>query len=461
MSVSSVASKISDNPSVLPAGSHLKHETDRPQESSSITKTERELWNEIIDDTDMPPPPRPTYNDISPSKRPCCDPYLSTYDEMCSKCGWHISLDDSQSLPPLHIYKSDYFGNTALHFAARSPKPNLESILHMIDGGANCNALNTSDQTFMHVLDEKTLDPAKKGSDYLRLLHKLQSRNFPFSHQDCHGRTLAHTLSPNVLARMASSSLSAILLIWNINLNCVDNSGVDLGRGLQISVESLPADAEAPHWFEQTEAIIKTHRKRSTANISFRQNLMNQILSKTESKLRPASLRTPRHQLAVAMWLHWVAQEDLISWIDVHGDTPLTALLKMWPSDMQDEFSLEHGVLQLTRKNPSLVSMRDRKGHTPLAIAAVRGSEQSMRFLLDSGANFNNRNYRGKGIIAQASERMELAKKKGVNRTYARILTCVNLLLDKGAELNPTEFDEFLLPELRGKLDMASYLLHQ
>jgi ankyrin repeat protein len=387
---------------------------------------------------------------------------------MCPKCGWHISLDDARPFQPLHTYKSDYFGNTALHFAARSPSPNLEFILQLIDGGANCNALNTSGQTFMHVLNERTTNYLKHVhcSIYLALLKKLQSHNFPFSHQDCHGRMLAHNLSPAVLASfMRSSSLPEILSILDINLNCVDNYGIDAGHGLGKSPEALPSDTIAPYWLEETEAIVATHRRLPKANISFRRTLLNPNLPKAKTKLRPTFLRRNKVVVDVVdvvdVWLNWVERENLTSWIDVHGDTPLTALLKMWPSEMQDESPLEHAVLQLILKNPNLVNMKDRKGYTPLAIAAIRGSERSMRYLLESGANFNSRNYRGKGIIAQASERMELAKKKGVNKCYTRILTCINLLVDKGAELNPTEFDEFLLPELRGKLDMASYLLHQ
>jgi hypothetical protein len=84
-------------------------------------------------------------------------------------------------------------------------------------------------------------------------------------------------------------------------------------------------------------------------------------------------------------------------------------------------------------------------------VAAIRGSECAVQMLVNSGANPNSRNYHGKGIIALASERMKLAKKKGDNRCWTRILICINLLADNGAKANPTERDEWLLAEPRGK----------
>jgi hypothetical protein len=45
---------------------------------------------------------------------------------------------------------------------------------------------------------------------------------------------------------------------------------------------------------------------------------------------------------------------------------------------------------------------------------------------------------------------MRLAKRKGDTSCYTRILTCINLLTDNGAKLDPTERDEWLLPKFRG-----------
>jgi hypothetical protein len=76
------------------------------------------------------------------------------------------------------------------------------------------------------------------------------------------------------------------------------------------------------------------------------------------------------------------------------------------------------------------INMRDRKGHTAIAIAAIRGSLSCVQALLDSGASIDVMNYQGRDIASIASRRMKMAKQEGKTQCYARILACVNLLMD-------------------------------
>jgi len=123
----------------------------------------------------------------------------------------------------------------------------------------------------------------------------------------------------------------------------------------------------------------------------------------------------------------------LITWIDIYGDTPLTALLRNRRTEDQ-QWEINGMIPELVKLGVD-VNMRDRKGHTALAIAAIRGSMPFVQALLDSGASINSINYRGKDIISMASWRMRMAKQEGKTQCYARILSCVNLLIDNGGRM--------------------------
>ena len=135
-------------------------------------------------------------------------------------------------------------------------------------------------------------------------------------------------------------------------------------------------------------------------------------------------------------------ETNLISWVDFHGDTPLTALIKKW-KDENKELKLRDGVARLIESGVE-VNMRDRNGNTALAIAAIRGSRPCIGTLLSAGALPNSRDYRGVGIIAIATARMERAKTEEKNNCYARIFSCVTLLTDYGAVAEPTDYEEWM-----------------
>jgi len=306
----------------------------------------------------------------------------------------------------------------------------------------------------MHVLDTETYIALEGVANYIALLRKLESINFPFSHRDCHGRTLAHMLSSEAISRLAfgsfptTSSFSDIFSILDIDLKSMDNYGDEAGSQL---VSWFHEEFSSTQWesIKQTtlndeiRGIWTKQRGTLNRNISFRQNLASKLKNVTGSR-------------DINMWIDWVKCAALASWVDIHGVTPLIALLKTWRNgndELHDEDQLMHAVQRLVIMSPDLVDIRDRKGHTALAIAAIRGSEPSVSFLLRKKANPNSRNYRGKGIVALASKRMRLAKRKGDIGCWTRILICINLLADNGAKVKPTERDEWLLPELRGKFD--------
>jgi ankyrin repeat protein len=134
--------------------------------------------------------------------------------------------------------------------------------------------------------------------------------------------------------------------------------------------------------------------------------------------------------------------DNLRTWVDIYGDTPLTAILKNWKVE-DKKLQLRHLVQQLIRRRMN-VNMRDRNGDTALAIAAFRGLRPCVVTLLRSGAMSNSRNYRGIGIITTATKEMEQSKKERNDKCYARIFSCITLLSDCGAKPEPTEHEEWL-----------------
>jgi hypothetical protein len=83
--------------------------------------------------------------------------------------------------------------------------------------------------------------------------------------------------------------------------------------------------------------------------------------------------------------------------------------------------------------------------YTPLAAAASLGFCGAVSFLLQQGANPNSRSYRGTSVIAHATAHMARAQKDGQDDLYARILSCVVLLVDHGAKPMATAYDEFYI----------------
>lgn len=80
------------------------------------------------------------------------------------------------------------------------------------------------------------------------------------------------------------------------------------------------------------------------------------------------------------IWMQWLLKDRLIDWIDIHGDTPLTALLKNQRSEEQ-QAALATMIPRLVRLGVE-VNMRDRKGHTAIAIAAIRARYHASKLYL-------------------------------------------------------------------------------
>jgi hypothetical protein len=390
--------------------------------AAPLLKGERAIWNEIVDEAQFLPAPesRPRNPEREFFDR-ACPGKVDPFDKSCSECGgysigwehWHPDNGDCTGIDSLH--------NTKLHYAAASGVATMPLIRSLIDNGADIRARNSSGETFMHVLNTKKFIERLGMTSYITLLRFLSDLDFPFLQRDVHGRTIAHLLCEDgwifcfERRQYSWSGLLEVLQILEINMDSLDNHGFNVGDEIQLSAERFVNQqhfnrSDTSLAINRVKELLFLYRRRGFLEVSFRKTLA-------------------RSDWTTESCIQWLQENNLLDWIDMHGDTPLTALLKSGRSEDQQAM--------LSRIIPKLVklgvdiNMRDRKGHTAIAIAAIRGSLSCVQALLDSGASTNVINYQGRDIASIASWRMKMAKQEGKIQCYARILACVNLLTDR------------------------------
>ena len=405
--------------------------------TDGLSKGEHEVWKDIIDESQIFPlhDVSSAYSFLAPRKRLCCE---SRDDGLsCGTCGFHnvhaqasggaIGWTRSENKN-----RTDNFNNTILHYFAASGAWTYRIMtLIVMDHGINIHAKNTSGDSFLNVLDTHShgVGGTNSLSEYVDLLKELKKRGFSFSDRDCHGQTILHALLKHstLIKEVIFSKevggilqdLSELLKVLKPDLNALDNQGHNVGDQLD---QVLVLGSQLPSW-RKVASLVKQYRLPLTRNISFREEI---------SLLH----------WEVESWLKRLKDFDLVMWIDIYGDTPLTAVLKRW-KNRDEELELQRIVRKLLNLGAD-VHMRDRNGNTALAIAAVRGLRPCVAELLAAGAMPNSRDYGGNGIIAVAHSRMNQASKANKHEHYSRILSCVNLLADFGAKLEPTQFEEWM-----------------
>jgi hypothetical protein len=361
-----------------------------------LVKGERDIWNEIVNESQLLP---------VPESRP---EYPETGGYLFGLC--HIN-DNYQDI--------DSLGNTKLHYAAALSGASLAltTIPLLVNQGVDVAARNRSGQTFMHVLNTKEFIEGQGIRCYIELLGCLSILNFPLSQRDFHGRTIAHLLCKagilfaHGVADSSISEMHEIMQILDTDMNTLDNHGFNVGDELLQSTKNVKWNhldiLDNAQVRGLTRAVDCGRSDRLQAN--FRESL-------TKPDWTPE------------MWTQWLQKDRLIDWIDIHGDTPLTALLKNRRSEEQ-QAALATMIPKLVKLGVE-VNMRDRKGHTAIAIAAIRGSLSCVQALLDSGASVDVVNYNGRDIVSIAASRMKMAKQEGKTQCYASILACANLIMD-------------------------------
>jgi len=136
------------------------------------------------------------------------------------------------------ILAQDHFGNTALHHS--SALQNFATVMRLIHLGVPVGAINSSGQTFLHLLD------ASRDIDkYIEVLRCTlsQSPSFPISYRDNYGFSIVQTFSGSIknLDSILPEQWSEITsLLGNQTLG--DGRGCFYGEDLELD---FPADSLA------------------------------------------------------------------------------------------------------------------------------------------------------------------------------------------------------------------------
>jgi hypothetical protein len=314
------------------------------------------------------------------------------------------------------INHRDRFDNTPLHFAAAAPNQDPNSILKLLQMGADMQAINTAGSTFFHLLlGHVKLDQL---GEYLDLLRYLAAHAFPFSLRDYHGRTPLHVLlrRQKHLRRDTIGIFEAIFDIFKPDIDALDNFGTSVRH--QMSQKCKP-DRYQSRWRDKCDIVeslyqdlLSTHSPSLNRNVDFLRTLSGMSCNWTT-------------------WVGWVALDDRHTWIDINGDTALISLLKFWPNK-DDELTLSDVVGKLLGLGLE-IHARDRNGNTALAVAAIKGLRPVVTTLLGFGASIHCRNYEGRPLLDQVEVEIRRTKRKKDGRQYAMVLSCYNLLVDFGA----------------------------
>lgn len=406
-------------------------------------------WDELVDETKLAPPAqypppakrRTIHREISLTLRPCCGT-SDGFDEesSCSTCGFSSAHNNGRHCVEIlnrgfstyvfscFMCSTDRFGNTPLHFAAASSCITTTALKRMITSGVNIKARNTSGENFMHVLNVVGLGDI---AEYLDLLRFLDDTDFRFLDRDIHGRTIAHRLFEGHKPwEINLDYLEEIFRLLRVDISAVDNLGYDFGQSELISGwrDALGNSGDRRH------LLLLRYRNPGYQKVDF--------CAKFISFLNQAHTVLGVELLGLEDWLGMVKSKSLTKWVDINGDTPLTALVKYYP-EIGGEEVMFRVMIRCLLSDGCDINARDRQGYTALAIATRRGLRPIVSYLLNHGASVNTRSYHGTSTMSHAAQCLHRAQKHRNEKLYGMIISCISLITDKGAKTEPSVYDEF------------------
>ena len=437
------------------------------QNSPQLSVTEEIIWDELIDISKIAPAPSRSaiFEPILPTNRRCCHWRIgpSLYGQVvedfkvCKACG----LADEHYYAGLHaksglcyistrnINIMDRFGNTPLHFSAASGKANLMTLLFWIRSGADIHARNTGGDTFMHVLNLESFADHSVLDHYETLVAYLLKRRFDFSLQNYSGRTIPKVFLES-LERLPAKKFAPELIPQRLN-SIISRMEIDLR--FHNSCEKLLRNASVHCHHE-----ISTPLSKAQAYVLLESYYKALLSGGSISAIRfDAMLREKggivEQRISLIHLVRDVRQAATVT--DENGETLLMAVLRLWEN--KDDEILLQALVEGILEHGAEINIRDRKGHTALTIACCRGFRPAVKALLARGSNIHARNYHGQGILQQANSCLRRARSEPEEKTYAGIMSCMNLLIDAGCKWEPTTINEWSRPNWKNPFQRLKY----
>lgn len=380
----------------------------------------------------------------------------------------------------LEIGPQDRFNNTALHLAAAigAPYSSLETLMNR---GARLNNVNTAGQTFLHVMD---LGKSIKSQEEIpAILSQLSQSGFDFAKVDHQGMNVLQVLLQYPLQ---PSTIEHMFEVLNPHLSSLVGSRDNLGRTVQSRLLYL-AQNSLKNEPERTKCIStilqkivdagcldlsgnftfdRVPRPISEEDHSLLEGLVKRALRQpfvedyygrnglhclAEASLKQSSMSFRHirdHQRRQAYFVELIKVGVPVNAYDKAGNTPLLAFIHSsrihadGNSNGQAKFYLSELV-----KAGANVNARNRDGASALHVAVKCGLPAATQVLIKAGANLHARQRDGKGVVKVGLEAADTSRTR--KSLHIRIITCVNMVRERGAVDDPTVVQEWKASQTR------------
>ncbi|RKF60329.1 putative ankyrin repeat protein [Erysiphe neolycopersici] len=274
--------------------------------------------------------------------------------------------DPPISLQFLNLGFRDHFGNGVLHMLAARGAP-LDVIFEALERGVDGNTVNTSGQTFLHVIRRQVLRNFVEDSDTLMwILQKLNPFNVKVNICDVFGRSFFHLLAQQA-DRLEQHSLTTLQM-----LNIVPSSSRDA--------------------FGYVPRALHTNSKRNDAVYSYETTLgTSKNWSQYNMSNEPREFRRPNSII------HNIPNDELIVPIDVSANSPeqlAGGTNSDYDSDLHDDNEMlvhRHArLLEIARSafmTPTIEDVEGRNGLQCLAEASLTLSIDNSQVFVKGSTN--------------------------------------------------------------------------
>ncbi|KAH8647062.1 hypothetical protein BGZ60DRAFT_438046 [Tricladium varicosporioides] len=416
--------------------------------------------------------PQPYYEFFSPQP-------FNRYREVptCHHCGYSAihNLSWSAQYHKLEVFKSellldskydlvaiDSVGNCALHYAAAGGAK-IEYICALIRAGIDPRRINTAGESFLHCLTpcfkqkehdfETKIFPTFKIT-LINLLNDLSRRcSGFFKWRDNGGRRALDAFVSRITEYDIKSQITQTLS----------------DAGYAVVMEGIQQSSQVC-----LQSLLNFNLKESFNFNTIKQQLAMQVAhyaSNDPSYIHPttgdnilhalARFRLPDPAIHATSIRHFASLDVDLNRRNEDYDVPLSVLTKEPP--IQEAAEEETGAtiskyidailwVDPQKRVPSQanVNMRDREGLTPLYYSAMNARPDSVRSLIEAGANVNAR-LRVDGISTSilhcAEKEKDKAERENQLVRWDRLKNVISYLEHAGAELDPTVFQERRIAE--------------